>query len=1661
MLLNYVFSILMSSFNTEIMNGFQNSVSLAIAFHPFDNALYGLVTVIFSFLIFIKANKLYEEKYQLKYAIIAAGFLGGSLFSLGHTLNSSNSNLQFYYEFFKNLCYCSALIMAIPFSTVRLTKEYRTNAHMYLVVIGFFCLMALTQIIVGFTEGERLLNFTASEIIYGAIYMLCFFAYFDQRKTNNLKPICVFNIGILLIGLGELYLFSSGYLQSLYRHIVHIEEVAGIILVFIGLKDISFDPLYVSIREKLIIYPTVGLVGAYLIAGYILSSLFNVQIPVEIKLFILTFFIISVIILYFLSKVLTNHLTKLIEAFNNYVFGQPSFNISLKSNDEIGILSQKVNETSNLIVNYTNELLLRQDQIFRLKDQTEALNKIITTLKSTADINEILKITCQEILNTLKPDKVFIGHYNIKSETKKETLSFAEVSASPDFDTVANISEDITQNTWNSLADYFNNTNKELAISDISHSDMPDDFVQAHKKRGIKSILFIPVSQKSDWGGVITIYSINSKREWLQEEIDFIFKIADQLFVAQEQIQLFAQLKKQNMRDEAIRIIIDATRNSLDMDEVLETICNEIINLFNIDRVSITKFKNIDTFKINKEVTSNDSIKKISSTPAYDMRSGVFLNKQVQQNGFMAVNRIEDVQNAPPYFYTSYYLLGVKSLLIVPIQQENDLWGLMTVTKSENYKEWAEDEIELLKTIANQTYIVIRQAELFTRTKKQLEREETLRRITEFIRSSLDTDEVMTAICQEIIKTFNVQRTSITSYPDSKNFTNFVVLKEYVESDKIKRLDFQQIDRRIGEYFGKTVFVEKKNLVINNLNSDPIPEYLRKAYEQIGVKSLIVIPIKRNEENWGVLVLSEYNSIREWQEEEISLLETIAGQVYIALKQAQLFTATKQFADREHLTRNITNALISNLNIEEIKKTLVTELGSIIKADRCALFTYDTHYNYRIKIDTNSEYKSSPQVKSLAGLSAPSVFNNFFFRKLFIDKQEVNFNRREDFIFENKLFNTPESNHLIEYDIQAGFGIPILYRDKVLGAIIIHYNNEKYLSENDLNLIRTISYQAGVLFHQYSMFESTHRQIEKERVIRELISSVSGSFDMRVINRSFVAKIGESLNADRVVILVFDPKEDIFLKPDAYSEYRSSDNVRSLSDLDVADYSFFEKQFKEGQEVLINSIDDFIESNNLKGSMDEYYLIKYNIKGGVGMPIKHGSETLGRLIIHYTHEDFHLDDEDVQYMRILATQLGIAIYQAKLFNNQKLSAEKERMLREILSEIKFSQNLEQVYKYILEKVANVFNLDRTFFIEFQDYIPDKPVLKYEYLRYDRLRKLVQDETISIFHDIFNNTIKELKPFAINDIREYSQYNYSSKDFFEKNKIESIILAPLVRYNRNTRILGIIGVCSSKQRVWSDYEISILESVLESAVTVIWEIMRLTEIDELRNTFILTLAHDFQVPLVGERNALEFIKSRPENQPIGNYKEFLQETINSNKELSSMLTRLLEIYNYESERKELYIAEYDVLQLLNETLDNLNAKIQQKRMNINIRVQPGLSPILADRNEVKKVIHTLVDNSITYTQAGGEISIEARGLDDFANICISDNGPGLPVDIHDRIFKRYEMALAIERKIGSGLGLYLAKLIVEKHLGQIYYTSEPGQGTTFCFTMPIAPNNAVK
>ena len=264
----------------------------------------------------------------------------------------------------------------------------------------------------------------------------------------------------------------------------------------------------------------------------------------------------------------------------------------------------------------------------------------------------------------------------------------------------------------------------------------------------------------------------------------------------------------------------------------------------------------------------------------------------------------------------------------------------------------------------------------------------------------------------------------------------------------------------------------------------------------------------------------------------------------------------------------------------------------------------------------------------------------------------------------------------------------------------------------------------------------------------------------------------------------------------------------------------------------------------------------------------------------------------------------------------------------------------------------------------------------------------------------------------------------------------------------------IMVCSDIPRKWSYQDIESLKLILGTIIVIYSDIRNRKEIREIEETFTASLVHDLKSPIYAEQKALEYIVSRKPDTIIQNIIPYLNDMYLTNEELLRLITNLLTVYSMELGKLELKKVPVNINKIIDDAIRTIKPSADDSEAKIVKNVQENLMDIYMDPDEIKRVFINLISNAIKHNPKGIEIIISAEIKEDEIFISISDNGIGINEAEKANIFQKYRTT---KRKVGSGLGLYLSKQIVEHHSGKIWFESEVDKGTSFYFTLPITEN----
>ncbi|UCH79479.1 MAG: HAMP domain-containing histidine kinase [Candidatus Coatesbacteria bacterium] len=228
-------------------------------------------------------------------------------------------------------------------------------------------------------------------------------------------------------------------------------------------------------------------------------------------------------------------------------------------------------------------------------------------------------------------------------------------------------------------------------------------------------------------------------------------------------------------------------------------------------------------------------------------------------------------------------------------------------------------------------------------------------------------------------------------------------------------------------------------------------------------------------------------------------------------------------------------------------------------------------------------------------------------------------------------------------------------------------------------------------------------------------------------------------------------------------------------------------------------------------------------------------------------------------------------------------------------------------------------------------------------------------------------------------------------------------------------------------------------------------------EERRQDYLLTLVHEFRNPLTALAGAVEILKGTLADRVNAKEREFFDVAEASLARLHQMLDEMLELTALEGRAVELHYDLVDVAALARDVLGEFEPRAKVYDVSLApVEVQGEVPAVECDPGLIARVISNLLSNGVKYNRPGGEVTVTIAREDAGLRLAVADTGAGIAPEDFPNLFSRFYRAPEVRQKkiMGTGLGLTVAKRIVELHGGEITFTSELGVGSTFSFTLPL-------
>jgi two-component system phosphate regulon sensor histidine kinase PhoR len=239
---------------------------------------------------------------------------------------------------------------------------------------------------------------------------------------------------------------------------------------------------------------------------------------------------------------------------------------------------------------------------------------------------------------------------------------------------------------------------------------------------------------------------------------------------------------------------------------------------------------------------------------------------------------------------------------------------------------------------------------------------------------------------------------------------------------------------------------------------------------------------------------------------------------------------------------------------------------------------------------------------------------------------------------------------------------------------------------------------------------------------------------------------------------------------------------------------------------------------------------------------------------------------------------------------------------------------------------------------------------------------------------------------------------------------------------------------------------------EGTILVFHELTRLKQLERTREEFVANVSHELRTPLSLIRGYVETLLDGAKDNPEVETR-FLQTIQRNSERLQFLIEDLLTISELESGRLKMNLQTVSLRPLVDKVFEDFKVQAGARRTTLANELPEISAP--ADPDRLHQVLGNLVANAIKYGRSEGRVKVSAQAANGVVEICVEDDGPGIPAEALERVFERfYRLDKARSRdQGGTGLGLSIVKHIVQGHGGRVWARSEPGHGAAFYFTLP--------
>jgi|GEM_PF-181361 len=933
-----------------------------------------------------------------------------------------------------------------------------------------------------------------------------------------------------------------------------------------------------------------------------------------------------------------------------------------------------------------------------------------------------------------------------------------------------------------------------------------------------KSSVFVPLVVGDQARGLINLMNMEREHAFSESDVRLLQTLANSMSVALENARLFDEtqrlLKETEQRAAELAVINTvqaALAAELNIQGIYDTVGDKIREIFHQGDLGI---------RINDPQTGL-----IHYPYTYENGKRLFIDSEPLIEGFSAHvfrtretlvinhNMAQEVEK-----YGSTIIPGTqmeKSGVWVPLVVGDQSRGLICLQNYDHENAYSEADVRLLQTLANSMSVALENARLFDETQRLLK--ETEQRAAELaiinsvqaaLAAELNIQGIYEAVGDKIREIFHQADVGIRIYDPQTNTLHYPYT---YESGKRTPIESHPLAEK---GFSTHVLRTRTTLVINENMAQEVEKYGSFILPGTEVpKSTVMVPLVSGNQVRGLIDIVDMEREHAFNESDVRLLQTLANSMSVALENARLFNETQrllketeQRAAELAIINSVQEALASKLDMQAIYDLVGDKIQSMFNAQSVLITSLDheKQLSHTVYLFENGEHLMDDEALPLGSLA----------KHLIATRQPVVINENSTELSKQYGLTTVKGTQVPKSLIFVPFGTGT----QVNGSFSLqNFERENAFSESDVRLLQTLAGSMGIALENARLFGETQRLLkETEQRAAELatVNTLSQALAVATELNALIELTGEQMKrtfaADIVYVALLDPQTRMIHFPYAYGE--------QMPTLSLGE-GLTSQILLTGQPLLINK-DIKSRRAALGVKLTGKEALSY-----LGVPIISNKQAIGVISVQSVHQEGQFDEDDMRLLTTLASNVGVAIEKARLYEETQRRARESAAIAEVGREISATLDLSTVLERIAVHALELLKSDTS-----AVYLPDEEGKRFRAIAAvgEVANEILQDTVIlgeGVIGDIAQRAVAEMLQDAYSDPRGRQIPGTSIPEVPER-----LMVAPLLA---GEQVIGIMAIWREGGDEFTQPELEFMTGLSRQAAIAIQNARLFSEVQNQR------------------------------------------------------------------------------------------------------------------------------------------------------------------------------------------------------------------------------------